>query len=189
MPDTVKAVLVEEATPEQFREFATQVLNLDISPDASDADVRAAVDAAQPNAGQIFVLEREPESEAEEGNGEMTAETEGRMVGSLGRGDPRFKINIPVVETNDKSGQADVFVGVNGRNWQIRRGVDAVIPARVMEALMNAAGTRVQHDHLPDGSVEESSSSFQRFPVQVIERPSEAEMKAWHERIDDDVMA
>lgn len=40
-------------------------------------------------------------------------------------------INIPLTRTE----KDDVFVGVNGNTWQIKRGVDVVVPACVAEVL------------------------------------------------------
>jgi hypothetical protein len=54
--------------------------------------------------------------------------------------------------------------------------------------LQNARGNRI--DHVSSGDrVTERETQFSRFPVQVLERPSEAELKDWHERTDDLVMA
>lgn len=40
-------------------------------------------------------------------------------------------INLPITRTE----KDDVFVGVNGRTWLIKRGVDVEVPACVVEVL------------------------------------------------------
>ena len=44
-------------------------------------------------------------------------------------------INIPVERNGDES---DVFVSVNDRTWQIKRGEDVEVPLCVEEAIKNA---------------------------------------------------
>lgn len=191
----VKSILIDEAQPEQLRTYATQFLNLDVAPDATDTAVRSAIDAAQPGGALIFVME-EPDDEARE-QAEATrlaaapdvvvAAVSGdgdRQVGTLGHDDPRYIINIPIIETEDESGTMDVEVGVNGRAWQIKRGVDASVPARVVEALRNAKGQAIRHVPDTHGNVDVVVNDFQRHGFNVIESPSKAELDEWHRQTD-----
>lgn len=182
----VKSISLDEATAAQKRSFATDFLNLDVPADAGEEAIDALIAQAQPGATMIFVQDAEP-SQADAPAISDESET-GRMVGTLGKTDPRYTILIPVVDSDDDTGAADVVVGVNGRAWQIKRGVEVSVPARVFFALENASGDKI--DHVGRGEdIAEVVTKFKRFPVQVLERPTEAELKAWHERVDDLVMA
>lgn len=199
MKDVV-SIPIAEATPAQMRDFATKFLNLDLPADASDDTVRSAVAAAQPGAAIIFGFPANAPTEEEEQreaarlasapDDVVAAASDGdRQVGTLGRNDPRYTIHIPVIETEDESGAMDVEVGVNGRAWQIKRGVDVSVPARVVEALKNARGLSIRH--VPDmhGNVDVTTTPFQRHGFNVLESPSKAELDEWHRQTDDIVCA
>lgn len=49
-------------------------------------------------------------------------------------GEPMVKIRIP----RDKNDNSDVFVGVNNRQWLLKRGMEHEVPACVAEVLRNA---------------------------------------------------
>lgn len=51
------------------------------------------------------------------------------------------KVRIRIHKTNDKSETPDVFVGVNGVNFLIQRGVDVEVPAPVLSVLEEAVRT------------------------------------------------
>jgi hypothetical protein len=153
----IKNVNIDHATPEQLRAFATDFLNLEIADDASDEQVSSAIDRAQPGVKTIFVLEADeqqpaigaaplPEDQDLPPEERRPEEAAGRAQGSLGKDDPRWVINIPIIETEDGSGSRDVMVGVNGRAWQMQRGHDINVPHRVVVALDNAVEQVLRHD-------------------------------------------
>lgn len=186
----VKSVPITEATAEQKRSFVVNFLNLDLPTDASDSDVESAIMRAQPGTTLIFVEEIEqpqapavaPPSAFEDGgagNVPLAPEEQvGRAVGSLGKKDPRWLIELPIVDTEDNSGSRDVLVGVNGRAWQIKRGVPVNLPQRVVEALDHAVTDILRHN--PDTG-DDIRRSAKRHPYQIHERPTEAEIVAWRE--------
>lgn len=196
MQPEVTSVHIDEATPDQLRSFATRFLNLDIPNTASDDEVKSAIDRALPGTVQIWAFAdakaeeqvmAEAEAAAAAPDSQVPTFQDGsRQVGSLGRDDPRYTIRIPSVETNDKSGQLPVLVGVNGRAWEIKRDVDVSIPARVFEALKNATGVNVRHEavHGDPSQIEEVKTATKRYAVEVVERPSSAALEEWHERTD-----
>jgi hypothetical protein len=196
MTTEVRNIPMAEATEAQKRTYASQFLNLDLSSAVTEADVDAAIGRAQPNVTMIFVLDAPIAEDEQAEAAALAASPEDKpsgpgMVGSLGRGDPRAVINIPVVDTKDSSGRADVVVGVNGRAWQMQRGVDISIPWRVVEALQNARGERVEHEQnkLNPAEVDEIVTPFQRHAFSFIEKPSKDEIDAWFERTKDEFCA
>lgn len=184
---------LDEATPEERRAYAQNFLNIDIALTANDDEVTAAIRQAQPNSGQIFVMGELDQAE-QAGTGAQEAppaevnlrpeEDAGRMTGTLGKGDPRATIEIQVVETEDGKGGDDVFVGVNGRGWQLKRGVLLDVPWRVVEALDHAEADIIRHSHDEGREGEIIKRTAKRFPYIFHSKPSEQEIADWHERTD-----
>lgn len=175
----ISQTTIDEASEAQIRDYLERFLNIDVPEDADHAQLVSLVERAQPNNRLIFVLtgqdslqdEQQPAGPSEDGNA-------GAQMGTLGRNDPRWEINIPIVDTEDNSGKNDVLVGVNGRAWQIKRGVDVSVPHRVVEALRNAVADIIRHDD--EGNIQ--SRRAERFPFHVVSRPSQDEIDAWLER-------
>ena len=182
---TMKHIKIEDATPEQRADYVRTFLNLPLDGHETDIDIQAKIAAAQPGATMMFVNEADSPAEiaqAEAAIGEVALKLEeapGKLSGSLGKGDPRAIIMIPVVESEDGSGAGDVLVGVNGRGWQLKRGFDLPVPWRVVEALQNAVADIVRHrsDEGHEGDV--TINKARRFNFQFVERPPQAEIDAW----------
>ena len=189
---TIRSVSIDVASPAERRSFASEFLNLELPSEASDDEVSAQIQRAQPGVSTIFVQEAADVAEEQAPQVEPTEDEKARLLnlrpeergrpgaGSLGQGDPRVKIMIPVVDSEDETGAQDVLVGVNGRAWQLRRGVELNIPIRVLEALQNASATIVRHNE--EG--EEVRRDAKRVPFQVLDMPSEAAVAKWHEDTD-----
>lgn len=186
----IKNINIDEAKPEELRAYAQNFLNLELDTNASDAQVRAAIDRAQPGIKLIFAVDTPapavpPPAENEPVPEELLRpeEKSGKQAGSLGKDDPRWIINIPVVETDDASGTRDVVVGINGRGWQIARGHDVNVPHRVAHALLNAESIKVTHQDDGKGDVDVIISKAKRFPFQIISKPTDAEIAEWDRRV------
>ena len=183
---SIRATTIEEATPAQRLDYASRFLNLPLSDTESDAEVVSKIRAAQPNVEQIFVNEADTPVEAAATETTPVAlhteELPGKMAGSLGKGDPRAIIFIPIVETEDGSGSRDVVVGVNGRAWQLQRGHDLPVPWRVVEALQNARAEVVRHSHEEGREGDVLTHMADRVSFMFKEKPSDTEIKDWLER-------
>lgn len=186
---SIKPIAIASATPAQLAAFARTFLNLDISEAASDAEILSAIDAAQPGVTTIFAtVEDEADAPIERINPPLAAaalatgaeDTNARVAGSLGQEDPRAIISIMSTETEDGTGGDDVAVGVNGRVWQLKRGVDLNVPWRVVEALKAAVTTVVRHNDEGDVVTRDS----QRIPFTILSQPSAEELAAWHAKTD-----
>lgn len=184
MPITPKAYA--EATSEERREYARTFLNLPVGASDSDDKIASAIQAAQPGVTQIFVQTPDGGDElaASETNpiNLLDEEKTGKISGSLGRGDPRAVIHIPVIETEDGSGSRDVVVGVNGRAWQLKRGHDLPVPWRVVEALDNAVASVVRHSMEEGKEGEVIVRDSKRVAFHYVEKPPQGEIDAWMER-------
>jgi hypothetical protein len=184
----IRNISITEATPAQLSEYVRTFLNLEVSGHETPEELNAKIDAAQPGATMIFVNEPDTPAQvtAQETAGEVPLRTEeprGKQAGSLGQGDPRAVIHIPIVDTEDESGKRDVLVGVNGRAWQLKRGHDLTVPWRVVVALQNAVTDVVRHSQAAETLGDVTVSKAQRVAFNMLERPSEAELAEWNERV------
>lgn len=183
---TIRSIPTDQATPEQRVDYVRNFLNLPLAGAETEAEISAMIDRAQP--GHPFMFVNEVDTPEEIAAAETAAvplkpeEATGRQAGSLGKGDPRAVIFIPAIDTEDGSGNNDVLVGVNGRGWQLKRGVDLPVPWRVVVALQNAVADIVRHrsDEGHEGEVLVTKAA--RFNFQFVEQPSKAEIDAWLER-------
>lgn len=179
----IRLVTLEESTPAQRREYARSFLNLPVEDADTNNEISAKIAAAQPGNTNIFVQDADTPADVVATETAQVAlspeEVTGKITGTLGKGDPRAVIHIPAIETEDGSGTRDVFVGVNGRAWQLMRGVDLPVPWRVVEALQNAEADIVRHrsDEGHEGEVQVKKAK--RMAFHFVEKPSAAEIDAW----------
>lgn len=185
----IKSIQIDEATPAQIEAFARAFLNLDVKQGASDTEILSAVNAAQPNATTIFVMDDDEQEGFQERidpplAGEVLAQGAkdvGRIAGSLGHEDPRALIRISPGNSEDARGSDDVAVGVNGRIWQLKRGVDINVPWRVVCALRDSVERVVRHDE--QGDIIERDA--ERYPFSILQGPTQQEIVDWRARTDD----
>lgn len=189
----IKPIALKDSTPEQRTAYVMNFLNLEVSGLEDEATIMAKLLQAQPGATTIFVNEADtPDDIAQIEREEVTLRQEelpGKQTGSLGQGDPRAVIMIPVIDTEDNSGSRDVVVGVNGRAWQLKRGADLSVPWRVVEALQNAVADTVRHRNDEGHEGEVLVTKSRRVTFEFIEKPTKAEIDAWHERVDSEFCA
>lgn len=182
----IRPLSIDQATPAQLLAYATTFLNLSVVGDESPDAITAKIREAQPGSEQIFVNEADTlaEVQAQETTPVVLKEEEigGKMAGTLGKGDPRAVIFIPIVETEDGSGARDVVVGVNGRAWQLMRGKELPVPWRVVEALRNARSEIVRHSQEEGKEGEVVTHMSDRFGFNFIDKPSDAAIAEWLER-------
>ncbi|WP_375188407.1 hypothetical protein [Sphingobium yanoikuyae] len=185
----IKNKPIAEAQPHELRAYATNFLNLETTGSETDAEVLALIQRAQPGISMIFVLNA-PSADDEPITGSYdviadepaaTQEAHDRIAGSLGRGDPRVEIFIPM-SGEDNIGRADVGVGVNGVIWQLKRGQNIEVPWRVVEALGLTEQDIIRHDMDKDEVI---VTKAMRFPIQFPKgMPNPDIIKEWRARTD-----
>ena len=190
----IRPIKIMDASPEQRVDYVRTFLNLPLTGAESESEVLAKIDQAQPGQGMMFVNEPDTPQDmaAAETVGEVPLKPEestGKMTGTLGKGDPRAVIFIPPVETEDGSGTRDVLVGVNGRAWQLKRGVDLPLPWRVVEALQNAVADTVRHRDDEGHEGEVVVTPTHRINFNFVEKPPQHEIIEWRERTGADFCA
>lgn len=92
-----------------------------------------------------FVEAEKPETEQTEAKQQETKqrETKQEKNKSVGkRKEKEKKIRFKIPRGNSEKEQRDVFVSVNGKTWQIKRGVVNELPESVVEVLENAEAQR-----------------------------------------------
>lgn len=182
----IRHVPLAETTPEQRFAYAANFLNLPVENADTPDTISAKIAAAQPGVTHIFV--NEPDTPEDVAASEVVdvplkpEESAGRIAGSLGKGDPRAVIFIDAIESDDGSGSRDVVVGVNGRAWQLKRGVDLPVPIRVPLALDIAIQDAVRHSQEEGHEGEVIINTSRRIPYRYVVKPPQAEIDAWVER-------
>lgn len=71
---------------------------------------------------------------------------QGRELSALEALKAAPKVKIRIHKTGDRNEQTDVYVGVNGIGYQIRRGVDVEVPEPVAKVLEDATQTIYEFD-------------------------------------------
>lgn len=61
-----------------------------------------------------------------------------------------------------------VPVGVNGKVYQIMRGVEVIVPKSVLNVLEQAKASRIIQTRQPDGTMLGSVRAFNRYPYRVL---------------------
>lgn len=176
----MKKKLIEQASDAELQEFAELTLQL---PEAAGAKTRAEVLALIGPAwaqDYIFVEAAEMTDADETQSDEVRAAAQVKLTGGPGRDDPKWLIRIAATEL--PGGKDPVPVGVNGHAVVIQRNMEAEVPHRYVVALQNAIRTAVHQDQK---TREFSYSNFTNYPIEIIQRPSRAEIEEWHERTKD----
>ena len=77
---------------------------------------------------------------------------------------------INIAKTNDDTGSDDVFVGVNGKGYLLKRGVDIPnVPASVVDVLRNAVETRYSQKRVQgSNAVEMVKREVQSYPFSIV---------------------
>lgn len=180
-----KPINISEASPQQLHDFAVSFLGIDVENMSADT-MLSTIMAANGGSETIFTLDEAgptAQDEAAEAGVSPTPARGGGMQGSLGHEDPKVKCIINAENRNGETYDRDVEIGVNGRAWQLKRGVPLTIPYRVYLAALSAVQTNYSHTVVGNETVE-TASNAPRVPIQVLELPTKEEIDAWHEATD-----
>lgn len=175
---------LENASPTQLRHHAGVVMGLDVSPNNNSAQLIAKIRAADPALAEIEVTEDEPAKIENRPAPATPAAADGEAVlGTSYHHDPKVTLSIP--STNDKGGDRDVQVAVNGDTILIRRNVPVPVPFRFYEALRMAKENQMSQTQARPG---EPARIIERevmaYPFQVEEMPPAHEVAAYRKRTD-----
>ncbi len=112
-------------------------------------------------------LEKKARAEAEAENRKLD-EHVAKIEGSeLERQKAEEKIKIMIAEGEGPEGRDDVFVGVQGVGYQIKRAVEVKVPRSVYDTLQNAAST-VYEDNGDGEDVNLVARSVPRYNVRIV---------------------
>lgn len=88
---------------------------------------------------------------------------------------PRKKAAAPKAEArkviiiDEEEGKPNFeTVGVNGKIYQIQRGVEVAVPDSVIHVLENAVADRLVQIQLPDGRTDRQLRSYQSIPFRIV---------------------
>ncbi len=101
------------------------------------------VEAEKPETEQTEAKQQETkqtEAKQQETKQRETKQEKNKSVGKRKEKEKKIRFKIP--RGNSEKEQRDVFVSVNGKTWQIKRGVVNELPESVVEVLENAEAQR-----------------------------------------------
>lgn len=147
------AMNLDKATVEELRTYARNELGINPPPgltkDALRKVIQEAVSEALPDDDSVQTVSPAKPAEA-------TSKVKRKR--------------IMIHKTGDKTGADDVILGVNGRMYQIKRGMEVDVPASVVEVLKNAVEDRFEYHadpRLPGGG-EMVKRQALAYPFSVI---------------------
>lgn len=142
------------ASLEELTKFATDTLGLEVGEGADIDALRKTVEQALGEPETI-----DPNARV---RGQINPDTAARGTASkaVAEGEDEYTIVIPEV----KGERQDVIVGVNGVNVQIKRGEEARVKARYVEALQHANFREVDQETL-----EEAGGKVMSYPFSILQ--------------------
>lgn len=163
-----KSVRLADATIEEMREFATETLGLDLSPNPNTkADTIRARIAEAWDKPEITVKSRADVGPAPQGQAVDEAPAGGEPM-----------VTLEIARTDDVEGSQPVWVAVNGRGMWIPRGERVTVKHRYYEVLKNA----VRRVGEQQRSGEIVWREVQSYSFSVVTMPTEQEIEAWAAR-------
>lgn len=186
---STKTVPIQDAKNAELIEHALNQ-GLDAKLGQSNAFLINLIQTAAPGTTEITVQETTPPAGTRAGppldpRADPPQVPGDRMVGSSFRDDPRVTVMIPSTDT--PGGDRAVQVGVNGVAFLIERNRDVPVPYRVYEALQNSEQINYEQVANPQNPLQPLvvERRVKGYPFSVSERPSEAVVAAWRERVAD----
>ncbi|MCV0395476.1 MAG: hypothetical protein K5872_22270 [Rhizobiaceae bacterium] len=129
-------VKIDKASAAQLAAYANTYHGLDVNYRMGAAAIVAKLEAAGVTVDEIEVEDASVQSRPPVAE-PVTADA------------PRKKMVIMIPNQNEPGGKDPVPVGVNGKVYLIKRGVEVTVPEEVVEVLRNA--NKIQYDKGPNG--------------------------------------
>ena len=168
---------IDDATPEEVKEFASRFLGIPTA-ELTDGQIAAKVRAATET--DMIYVSVPPEEQEMTGHPPIAVEDDvaAKLQGGLGHSDPQVKLILHNEEKDGVIVSRHKEVGVNGVVWLLKRGTEITIPYRVYLALNNAARDVITHD----GTGEVMTQTVKSTPFNVTKLPTDDEVAAWEKR-------
>lgn len=173
---------IDEATPAELRQYASQFLGIPVDEDTTDAQVLAKVRAAN-EGSTIFVSASEDEPDQTgpiPPGGHYVPEQSTATSVLSAKGDPKVRLTLHAEERDGVVNNRHKEVGVNGTVWLLKRGEPIEIPYRVFLALELAEREVITHS----GDGEVRSQKVKNTPYNIERMPPAEEIAAWHKAVD-----
>lgn len=137
----MQKVPVHEATAEQLRQYAANVLGLDIHPNAKRETILARIMAVTGDALTEIDVDEGPDADLPVGAPPQPATTQQH-------GPTPGKVRVIINTVDEPGGSEPVPLSVNGRAMLVPRGRQVDIPSHYFEVLKNA--TKMVYDPSPE---------------------------------------
>ncbi|WP_031484421.1 hypothetical protein [Maridesulfovibrio frigidus] len=113
-------------------------------------------------------LEKKAREDAEAENRKLDDHVAKLEGSEMERQKAEEKVKIVIAEGEGSEGRDDVFVGVQGISYQIKRGVEVKVPKSVYKVLTDSAST--VYEESGDGEdIEYTARPVPRFNIKVVE--------------------
>jgi hypothetical protein len=188
-----------EATDEQLRDYAPYALELPIDGRWGPARILAEIASVQGRTPEdvVILVADTASAPVQTGMNEFAAvlakalgktdeasiTDDGNRLTSFGTVDePTFTIRIARGE--GEGGDRAITVCNNGNEAVMMRGVPIPdVPARFVYTLLDATGFRLEQGGPREGGgYHYVEVGYERFPLEILQRPSDAALEAWQER-------
>lgn len=167
-------IKIEDASLDQMRQFATEVLGMDVAPQTNSPTLRAKI--AQAWDGDHIEVDGEvgPSGRLVKPAAPATKPTGHQITAVSAKGDP--VVMLVISEQPGKGGDRPVPVGVNGVAILIPRGAPQPVPWRYYQALCSAVQT--VYEQLDDMTI--IAKQVPCYPVTVTQMPPQDQIDRWN---------
>lgn len=168
----MQRIPIAAASDDQLREYC-DVQQLELA-----ENTRSAMVAALGVIGHDHILVAEDDAPTQ-GQTASAAPTPQMAIPTGVAGDKEPIWLVEIGETEMPGGKDPVPVSVNGKALILQRNMRIPLPHRYKLALDNAERGAVDQD---ERTHEITTSRVRNYPFQILERPTDAEIAAWHQR-------
>lgn len=179
---TPKRIHLKDATDQQIRTYIDTVLQVPVATNAGRNEMCAAILRADPS-GEITLLEedRAPKTDDDNYRAILNSMNLVETMKPLKGTGPAYKTDplvvITIARSEEKGGDEPVPLGVNGKRFDVMRGVPVEIPWRYFLVLRQCIKTvyhQVSVNEPPIGR------DVPMYPFNIQAMPPREEIEAWH---------
>lgn len=176
---------IVDASDDELRDFC-ELQQLDVSEAKSRADLLGTLGPAWEH---DYIMTVAPVEMDEDEAAAMAEQTQSPVIsgqslaGGAGANDPKFVVQIG--NAAGPGGNQPVPIGCNGKTMVAQRNMKVELPARFFFVLEKAIREEVTQN---ERTGEIDTMEFTSYPMQVFQRPTDAELAEWRERTDNELL-
>lgn len=176
----MKRIPLETATLAQLKDFAQQVLGLDVGQMRTKETLRAGIATVWMQSDILLVGEEHAAPAASGQRSPFGVDGTWPKV----KDQKNLPVRVQIAKAQGKGGNEPVPLGVNGSIMWVPRGEPVIIPQCYAEALVNAIA--FEYEPLPDGGINPTPIHVPAFPHSIFGPASHEQAKAsapWYQAL------